>query len=202
MSTLCLHGQQSIFTEYIHCAQPTSTNTISAANRRKSNQPAIKVVHPPAATVFKSPMQKSAANEGRWKIQKREARKELEAVRRRRHEDQRRHNRGCARQKELSENDSNCGPHNSWDTTQLNGEEEEEGSLCSACIAINNFLCLLSAEYKVKHSLFCNTFFLMMANINAIWWWPMQYMPLQWWPMHLMMANATKSGFVSSVQHC
>ena len=75
--------------------------------------------------------------------------KELEAVRRRRHEDQRRHNRGCARQKELSENDSNCGPHNSSDTTQLNGEEEEEGSLCSACIAINNFLCLLSAEYKV-----------------------------------------------------
>ena len=58
-------GQQSIFTDYIHCAQPTSTNTTSAANRRKSNQPAIKVVLPPAAKVSKSPMQKSAANEGR-----------------------------------------------------------------------------------------------------------------------------------------
>ena len=150
MSTLCLHGQQSIFTEYIHCAQPTSTNTTSAANRRKSNQPAIKAVRPPAAKLSKSPMQNSAANEGRWKIQKKEARKELEALRRRIHEDQRRYNRGCARQKELEENDSNCGPHSSWDTTQSNGEEED--SLCSACIATNYFLCLVSAEFKVKHS--------------------------------------------------
>ena len=169
-------GQLSTFTEYIHYVQPTSTNTSSGANRRKSNQPASKVVRQYTAKVSKSPMMKSAADEGRWKIQKREGRIELEAVRRRRHEEQRCHNRGCARQKELEENDSNCGPHSSWDTTQLNGEEED--SICSACIATNNCLCLVSTEYKVKHSLFWNIFFLMMVKHCNIEWLCFKYSTL------------------------